>query len=461
VALWLIDHQMNMLISQEFGEYFVRLPLRKSAKIVHGNALRTDWDSMIELLPWESKTDREQYDYILGNPPFSGKSLQDAGQKSDMELIFNGVKGAGVLDYVTAWYIKAAKYLEKHNTPESPGAPLSRARTNDTCVAFVSTNSISQGEQVGILWNELFNRYKIKIHFAHRTFKWGNEAKANAAVHVVIIGFSNFDISEKLIYEYEDIKGEPHELKVKNINPYLVEGKDNIILARNKVLSIGIPEMSWGNKPVDGGHLIMDDKEKDEFILKEPLARNLIKPLICAKEFLNAQKRWCLWLVDVNPNDLRNLPHVIERVKLVKEVRKASVDEGARKLASRPTQFRDIKTYNNYILIPAHSSENRKYIPMGFFGINDIPHNSCQLIPEGTLFHFGILTSEMHMSWVKYICGRIKSDFRYSKDIVYNNYPWPENPTDKQKETIEQAAKKYWMHVRHSPAAALPIFTIL
>lgn len=435
VALWLIDHQMNLLVSQEFGEYFVRLPLKKSAKIVHGNALRIDWDNIIEVLPWDSKTDREKFDYILGNPPFIGKHLQNAAQKSDMEMIFSGVNGAGVLDYVTAWYIKAAQYLQKHNTEEIP-------QEYRTHVAFVSTNSIAQGEQVGILWNEMFNRYKIKIHFAHRTFKWGNEARANAAVHVVVIGFSNYDLADKYLFEYDDIRSEPHVLIVRNINPYLVEGKDNFIKARSKVLCANIPEMLWGNKPVDGGFLILSDIEKTNLLASEPEATKFIKPLICAREFLNNEKRWCIWLVNINPVELKTSPQIIERIKNVKKVREDSIDEGARKLALKPSLFRDTKVYESYILIPAHSSENRKYIPMGFFGLDDIAHNSCQIIPHGSLFHFGVLTSEMHMTWIKYTCGRIKSDFRYSKDIVYNNFPWPENPTDKQKEAIEKAAQK-------------------
>lgn len=435
VALWLIDHQMNMLISQEFGEYFVRLPLRKSAKIIHGNALRTDWDSIIELLPWEAKSDREKFDYILGNPPFIGKSLQNAAQKGDMELIFNGVKGAGVLDYVAAWYIKAAQYLQKHNTEDLQIEYRTR-------VAFVSTNSISQGEQVGILWNELFNRYRIKIHFAHRTFKWGNEAKANAAVHVVIIGFSNFDISEKLIYEYEDIKGEPHELKVKNINPYLVEGKDLVILSKRESIC-NSPNPLYGSKPVDDGNFFFTDNEKTEFLQIEPAAERYLKPFLSAKEYLNSENRWCLWLKDVSPSDLKKLPNVIHRIEKIKEFRIQSSKQSTRELADFPTLFAEIRQpTNKFILIPLHTSENRKYIPFGFFTPDSIVGNSCMALQNAALFHFGILSSEMHMLWIKYICGRIKSDFRYSNDIAYNNFPWPENPTDKQKEAIEKAAQK-------------------
>jgi type I restriction-modification system DNA methylase subunit len=435
LALWLIDHQMNMLISQEFGEYFVRLPLKKSAKIVHGNALRTDWDSMIDLLPWESKTDTEKYDYILGNPPFIGKSLQNAPQKSDMELIFNGVNGAGVLDYVTAWYIKAAQYLERHNSIETE-------INYKTRVAFVSTNSIAQGEQVGILWNEMFNRYKIKIHFAHRTFKWGNEAKANAAVHVVIIGFSNFDNADKYIYEYEAIKGEPHELKVKNINPYLIEGKDSLITKQSNPIC-NVQLMLKGSMPNDGGFLILNEDEKNDLILKYPNSDKYIRLFLGASEFVNSIKRYCLWLIDAKPDEIKEIPPIYERVKKVKENRLNSQRETTRKDADKPTLFGEIRQpHTDYLAIPEVTSERRKYIPIGYLKSDVIISNKIYSISNATLYSFGVLGSIMHMTWVNYVCGRMKSDYSYSTSIVYNNYPWPENPTDKQKETIEKAAQK-------------------
>lgn len=464
VALWLMDHQMNMLVSQEFGEYFVRLPLQKSAKIVHGNALQIDWKDLIQnqsvvltandtivtlresepdyttvniktrnltIIDGRDKEPIEQveaktFDYILGNPPFIGKSLQNQRQKADMDKIFSGVNGAGVLDYVAAWYLKAAQHVQ--NT--------------ETKVAFVSTNSISQGEQVGVLWNLLYNYYKIKIHFAHRTFKWGNEAKANAAVHVVIIGFSSFDIQEKLIYEYDDIKGEPHELRVKNINPYLVEGKDLNILKRRQPIC-NVPEISFGSMPNDGGFLILSDNEKIDLLKIEPEAEPYIKPLISAYEYLNGEKRWCLWLVNANPSVLRKLTEVSKRIDNVRKNREASTREATKKLSAYPTLFGENRQPDSdYILIPLHSSENRRYIPFGFFDKNSIANNSCSLIPKSNFYHFGILSSLMHMTWVKYTCGRIKSDFRYSNEMVYNNYPWPETPSNKQKVTIERAVQK-------------------
>ena len=427
VAMWLMDHQMNMRASEEFGQYFVRLPLCKSANIVCANALRIEWQHLIEPIPWEQGEQR--FDYIYGNPPFSGKSLMNAEQKEDMTAVFSGVKGAGVLDFVTAWYIRSAQYLIQ-------------SLSFQTKCAFVSTNSISQGEQVGILWNELFNRYKIKIHFAHRTFKWGNEARGNAAVHVVIIGFSNIDISGKRIFEYENIKGEPHEIVVKNINPYLVEGNDLVILKRRTPIS-SVPEITFGNMPNDDGNLLLTDKEKNEILLKEPSALKFIRPFISAKEFINAEKRWCIWLQDADLTEVRNLLEIMNRIQKVKDYRSLSTREGTRNLASFPSLFGEIRQpKSNYVLIPRHSSENRKYIPIGFFSPENIIADSCNSIPNATLFHFGVLTSEMHQIWIHFVCGRIKSDYRYSNDIVYNNFPWPENPSEKQVKTVEEAAQK-------------------
>jgi len=464
VAMWLIDHQMNMIVSEEFGEYFVRLPLKKTANIICDNALRIDWgniilkneiditadltniikinepppphyntvnvytkqvnviDGSIEKKPVSRKT---TFDYILGNPPFVGKHFQNKQQKSDMDLVFLGIKNYGVLDYVTCWYIKAARVIQNTSTK----------------VAFVSTNSISQGEQPGILWNILFNLFGIKIHFAHRTFRWTNEARGKAAVHVVIIGFANYDTSEKYLFEYDDIKAEPHIRSVSTINSFLVESID-IILSKSKDPICKVQKMQWGNKPVDGGNLILNNEEKEDLLKKEPLAKKFIKRLISAKEFLNGIDRWCLWLVDIEPIELQAMPFVMERVKKVKLMREQSIDHGANELAKFPTTFRDKKNPAKYILIPSTTSENRKYIPIGFFGKNEIAHNSCHIIVNGNIYTFGILHSEMHMAWVKQVCGRLKSDFRYSNDIVYNNFPWPKNPTDKQIKLVEEKAQK-------------------
>ena len=416
VAMWLIDHQMNMLVSSEFGQYFIRLPLKKSAKIVHADALETDWENVVS---------KNELSFIIGNPPFIGSKIMKQNQRDQIVKQFDNTDGSGVLDYVTGWYIKAAKYIQ--NTKIK--------------VAFVSTNSIVQGEQTSILWEPMVNKYKIKIHFAHRTFKWSNEAKGNAAVFCVIVGFANYDTPNKSIFEYEDIKGEAHELKVKNINPYLVDAKDILITKRTYPLC-NVPKMSFGNMPLDGGNLILSDDEKNDFIIKEPKAEKYILPLISAYEFLNGKKRWCLWLLDAEPNELKQMPAVLKRAELVKQFRLDSVAPSTQKFAATPTLFRDRNRPETFIVVPRVSSENRPYIPFGFFDKNSIVSDTCMSIPNGNQYHFGVLMSKMHMAWVKYICGRLKSDFRYSKDIVYNNFPWPDNLTEKQVATIETATQK-------------------
>lgn len=432
VAIWLTDHQMNALAGARFGEYFKRIPLKKSATIVCGNALRTDWQGLITPYPWEKYETR--FHYILGNPPFLGKQYQSAEQKADMELTYSGVHGAGVLDYVTTWYIKAANYLRQYQSAEKD--------LPKTKCAFVSTNSISQGEQVGILWNELFNTYKIKIHFAHRTFKWGNEAKGNAAVHVVIIGFSNVDVSEKRIYEYEDIKGEPHELKAKNINPYLVEGKD-IFVSKRRTPICKVSEMVFGNMPNDGGNFLFSEDEKNEFIKSEPQSKKYFRKFIGSQEFINGTFRWCLWLKDANPNELKQMPLVQRRISLVKASRLASNRPTTKKLADFPTLFGEIRQpESDYLVFPEVSSERRIYIPVGFMPKEVITSNKNYTIENATSFLFGILSSSMHMAWIHYVAGRMKSDFSYSAGMVYNNFPWPENPTDRQKEAVEKAAQQ-------------------
>jgi len=462
VAMWLIDHQMNMLISYEFGQYFVRLPLKKAANIVHGNALLLDWQSLLNsvnsidviakhtniYLAEEPKQEYKKlnvqtetfeihkgkkpeneeeikFDYILGNPPFLGHHMQSENQKKDLHHVLKGIKAAGVMDYVTAWYYKASEYIQDTKTK----------------VAFVSTNSIVQGEQVGILWSYLLSNFKIKIHFAHRTFKWSNEAKGNAAVYCVIIGFANYDTNNKRLFDYEDIKGEAHELKVKNINPYLVDAKD--ILMENRSTPIcNVPKMMYGSKPTDGGHFILTDKEKDEFLKIEPKAKKFIKPFISAKEYLKNEKRWCIWLVDADPKEIKECPLIMERIELVRKFRSESVAISTRNYPYN-TLFRQVtQPKNNFLLVPRTTSENRNYIPIGFFTKDNIVSDTCHSIPNATLYHFGVLTSNMHMAWVKSVCGRLESRFRYSKDIVYNNFPWAENPTVKQIKLIEEKAQK-------------------
>lgn len=415
VAMWLIDHQLNMQVSKEFGVYFARLPLSKAAYILHGNALTTDWKT---LLPETSNA------FILGNPPFIGKHLQTATQKQDIERVCKHSQAVGVLDYVAAWYIKAGAFI-KDTTIK---------------VAFVSTNSIAQGEQVGILWNILFNEHKVHIHFAHQTFKWSNEAKGNAAVYCVIVGYANYASAAPQLFEYEDIKAEPVARTVANINAYLVEGANVLIVKRSKPIVANISEMLIGSKPTDGGHLLFTDEEKNAFVQAEPLAAKWFKELLSAHEYLHKERRWCLWLVDISPAELKAMPLVMERVEAVKKFRLESTKVPTQNLAKYPTLFAEIRQpKTNFILIPLHTSENRAYIPMGFFDSNHIPNNSCSIVPNADLYLFGILSSAIHMVWVRYVCGRIKSDFRYSNTIVYNNFPFPDASPAQRKRVVMAA----------------------
>ncbi|MCK4799329.1 MAG: class I SAM-dependent DNA methyltransferase [Spirochaetes bacterium] len=419
LALWLTDHQMNMLFSEEFGHYYARLPLLKSPTIINDNALRIDWDNLIS---------NKELNYILGNPPFIGYKYQNKYQKKDLEYLFKGYKGAGVLDYVTAWYFKAAEYIEYTKIK----------------VAYVSTNSIVQGEQVGIIWNILINKFNIYINFAHRTFKWSNEAKGNAAVHVVIIGFSCFDINDKRLFDYEDINGDPHEIKVKRISPYLVDAKNNFINKRTIPISKNIPCINYGNEPREGGFLIIsDNKEKEDIINKYPSLKKYIKRFMSANDFINNIYRWCFWLVNAEPNIINKSKELLERIKNVKEFRLKSLQKQAFATANTPTLFTSIRQpKDNYLLIPIVSSENRKYIPIGYISPDVISSNACFTFSNAKIYHFGILTSIMHMAWIKYICGRLKSDFRYSNTLVYNNFPWPNDPDLSKYQKVEECAQK-------------------
>jgi hypothetical protein len=424
VAMWLIDHQMNMLVSEAFGEYYVRLPLKKSPVIVHGNALRIDWQTLIDPVPFENK--EQVFDYIMGNPPFIGKTYQTKEQREDIELLFKGTEGVGVLDYVTGWFYRASEYISSSSI---------------TKVAFVSTNSIAQGEQVGLLWNLLLTKFKVKILFAYRPFKWKNEAKGNAAVHVVIVGFGQSDSKRKFIFEIDEGDGKVYESEVKQINPYLIEAGETVI-GRRSIPICKVSKMIWGNKPVDGGNLIIEEEDYEDFLKREPNAKKYLKRFYGSHEFIQNKERWCLWLVNANPEELKKLPYVLERVDQVRKMRLSSIDAQARKLAEIPALFRDTNNPKKFIVVPEVSSERRKYIPIGFLDDNSIASNTLQMIPDAGLYEFGILTSLMHMAWVRSVCGRLKSDYRYSNSIVYNNFPWPENPNDKQKATIEKAAQK-------------------
>jgi len=416
VALWLMDHLMNLEVSEAFGQLYQRLPLKKSPTIVCENALRIDWKTVIA---------PEKCSFILGNPPFVGQHYQDSTQKEDQHLVLGNIKACGVLDYVCNWYVKAAQYIQR-----------TRIQT-----AFVSTNSITQGEQVGILWTELISRYGIKIHFGYRTFPWVSEARGKAHVHVVIVGFANFDIPRKRIYEHDSSGETTTVVEAKNISPYLVEGSDLVINNRTTPLSF-VPKMLWGNKPTDGGHFILSPEERSALIRTEPESAKYIRPYMGGFDFLNGEKRFCLWLANADPKELRNLPGVMARIEAVKTFRTASKAESTRNYAKYPTKFRQIaQPDSDYLAVPEVSSESRRYIPAAFVSEDVICSNTVQFVPGATLYHFGFLTSTMHMAWVKQVCGRLKSDYRYSNSLVYNNFPWPQDVSEKQKKAVEAAAQ--------------------
>jgi hypothetical protein len=420
VALWLVDHQMNLRVSVEFGLYFARIPLKSSPQIRHANALRLDWNVVLPA---------ERCSYVLGNPPFLGYSYQSKDQKEDLATVMQGIHGAGVLDFVCAWYILAARYCQG----------------SQTHAAFVSTNSITQGEHVAVLWGEM-QRLGMHIHFAHRTFQWSNEAKGNAAVHCVIVGFGQENQAVKTIYEYADIKGLPLAVPVKNINPYLIDAP-TVLLPKRREPICNVPQMTKGSQPTDGGNLLLNDADKAALLAVEPQAAKWIRPFLGADEFINNIQRWCLWLVDCPPNELRSMPEVMKRVQAVKAMRKSSTKLATIELSETPAIFGEIRqpTKGNYLLIPLHSSEARTYLPIGFCDATTVCGNANAMIPNAGLFHFGVMTSAMHNAFMRFTCGRIKSDFRYSNTIVYNNYPWPgfagEPLSDKHRTAIEQAAQ--------------------
>jgi hypothetical protein len=427
VALWLMDHQMNLRISEEFGLYFARIPLRTTPHILHGNALRADWN---DVLP------AERCSFVLGNPPFVGAKFMDDAQRLDTRAVFAGIDNAGLLDFVAAWYVKAARYML---VPETGIVPV-RA-------AFVSTNSISQGEQVGVLWGWLLAQ-GMHISFAHRTFSWSNEAKGKAAVHCVIIGFGLEGRAGKVIYEYADIKGLPHATSANNINPYLVDAP-NIVLPRRSNPICDVPEIGIGNKPIDDGNYLFTADEKREFIALEPASKKWFRRWLGADEFLNGYERWCLWLGECPPDELRAMPHAMKRVQAVKAFRQASKSLPTQKIASSPTRFHvENIPKKTYLVIPEVSSERRQYIPLGYLSPTTLASNKLRILPKGQLWHFGVLQSAMHVAWSRYTSGRMKSDFQYSINIVYNNFPWPEiqqeEPTAQQiraQAAIETAAQ--------------------
>ena len=416
VAMWLMDHQMNLRLSEEFGDYFVRLPLKKSPHIQHGNALTLDWN---EVLP------AEQCSFVLGNPPFIGSKYQTAEQRAEVKTIVGAkVKGVGLLDYVAAWYVKAAHYI----------------RNTGIQVAFVSTNSISQGEQVGVLWGELL-KMGVNIQFAHRTFTWQNEARGAAHVHVVIIGFTLKASNGRRIFDYEHIKSDPIEIAAKTINPYLVDAPNLVVNNRSKPIC-KVPEIGIGNKPIDDGNYLFSDDEKAEFVKQEPGSKKWFRRWYGSREFINGCPRWCLWLGDCPPEELKRMPHAMQRVAKVKAFRLASKSKPTQDLAKTPTRFH-VENFpkRQYLLVPKTSSERRPFIPMGFMSPVNLCGDAACVIKGSGSFYFGVLSSTMHMAWVRTVCGRLKSDYRYSAKLVYNNFPWPQGVTDTQRDAVEAAAQ--------------------
>jgi hypothetical protein len=420
VALWLADHQANIALSEAFGQLYRRIPLRKSPHIVCANALR---------VPWESVLPKAECDFILGNPPFVGKQYMSAEQKEDLRRAWKNAPGTGVLDFVTAWHALAAEYML--------GSDRIRC-------AFVSTNSICQGEQASLLWSRLVGAGRFKIHFAHRTFTWESEARGKAHVHCIIVGFGSDNAwgpQPKIIFDYDQDAENPIVSLVSNISPYLVEANDSVAIPRSRPLC-AVPEMIYGSKPTDGGHLIIEQEDYESFIASNPACAKYVRPFRGSAEFINGRDRWCLWLDAANPADIRSSPGVIERIAAVKAFRLASPKEATRKDASTPSVFAEPRQpTTDYLLIPSVSSERRRYIPIGFMSSNVVSSNLVFVLPDADTWIFGILSSEMHMAWTRITCGKLKSDFRYSNKLVYNNYPWPPNPTEAQRLKVQEAAR--------------------
>lgn len=414
-ALWIAESQMMKETENVVRMSLDFLPLKTNAHIVEGNALQMDWEDVVPKM---------QLNYIMGNPPFIGYSLQSPSQKDDILSIYvdeqgKPYKAAGKIDYVSGWYFKASQLMQE----------------TEIHSALVSTNSITQGEQVAGVWKPLYERFGIHIDFAHRTFRWDSEASLKAHVHCVIIGFSvTKGSSDKMLFSSERMQ------EVKQINAYLMDAPDVFIESRSSPLC-NVPKMSSGGKPVEGGHLIFTEEEKNEFLQQEPNAEKFFRPFMGSDDFINGHSRWCLWLIDASPKELRSMPLVMKRVEAVRTFRLESKKAQTREFANQPTRFMEIKQPDsNYLMIPATSSENRRYIPIGYLSKDVIASNAASFVPGATLYHFGVLTSNVHMAWMRAVCGRLEMRYRYSVNIVYNNFPWP-TPTAAQKTKIEETAQ--------------------
>ncbi|MDO5667358.1 MAG: N-6 DNA methylase [Alcaligenaceae bacterium] len=428
LSLWLAEHQMNVKFKELFGSVQPTLPLKASGHIVHGNSLRVDWN---EVCP---KTEQDEV-YVVGNPPFGGAGNRTTTQTEDMELVFDGFPKFKYLDYVACWFWKGAQYIQDTQTK----------------LALVSTNSLCQGEQVAMLWPYVFD-LNVQIDFAYQTFPWRNNARDNAAVHVVIIGLANSTSTTKTIYRLLD--NQWHSQEVKNISPYLIEGGNLTISSRETPLG-AVSRFVRGNQPTDGGNLLMTTIEKDNLIREEPNAAKWIKKLLGSDEFINGKERWCLWLVGISAEELLTMPKVMERVNAVKEMRLSSRDRGANRLAERPHQFRDLNNPEKFILIPRVSTSRRNYIPMGYFQTDSIITTDLNnLIINGSLYEFGIVNSTMHNDWMRTVAGRLGVGYRYSGTLVYNTFPWPE-ATEKQKQEIAELAEEVILVREEFPAMTL------
>lgn len=415
-ALWIAESQMleeTLSIAYSNMQF---LPIKSYSNIVEGNALKLNWE---EIVP------KEKLSYIIGNPPFVGHSIQNEQQKKEIRSIYVDENGkeynlAGKIDYVAGWYFKAASLISNTNIK----------------VAFVSTNSICQGEQVVGVWQPLYKRFGVNIDFAYQTFKWGSEAKDKAAVHCVIVGFStNHNNEKKQLFSSTDKLD-----LVDNINPYLLSGK-TIFVESVKTPICPVSPMYFGSKPTDGGYFFLTPEEKQVIVRKEPQSEKYIRKVLGAQEYINNVERYCLWLVGITPSELKSSPMIYERVKKVREFRLASKAESTRKFADRPTEFKQNAQPNKpYLIVPRVSSENRRYVPIGYIDPEVIATDATQIIPNATLYEFGVITSNVHMAWMRTVAGRLKSDYRYSSTIVYNTFPWPKI-TEEQKEYISKTAQ--------------------
>ena len=408
-ALWISEAQMLAETETIIKHEIDFLPLKSYSNITEGNALRIDWHTVVPI---------DKLSYIIGNPPFIGARMKSDEQTADIIEIFGEKwKNVGNLDYVAAWYKKCADIMVG----------------TDIRAALVSTNSICQGEQVANLWSPLFAD-GLRINFAYRTFRWDSEASVKAHVHVIIVGFSYDNTGEKWIFDNGNV------INVGNINAYLTDAPDVFMYSRQHPLA-NVPEIGIWNKPIDGGNYLFEKEEMEEFIKQEPKSAVYFKPWYGSVEFIHQKPRYCLWLGDCTPGELRQMPHCVKRIEAVRQLRLDSKSEGTRKLADRPTRFHvENMPKGHFIIVPSVSSERRRYVPMGFMSPDDMASNLVLIIPDATLYHFGILESNVHMAWMRAVCGRLEMRYRYSKDIVYNNFPWPE-PTSEQQATIEQTAQ--------------------